>query len=493
MKKHSILLLIYFSFINIEIYAQENKPSPNKYKISLISSLINKDKAPLWQTSNMHGIIPDENTFIAELEVYHTLYSKNKNFQAHLGADIITSTSREEDNFFPSQLYLGLQYHKLLINIGIKHELTRYNGLSSTNGEIQWSNNARSMPGYNITFTDFLSLSDIGNLFLKKTKQNSSSKILFNLGFGDYIANDDRYCGNKTLMHKDFFAIKILASPKTEITCKMNRIIYWAGENKRLGKQPSGFKNYLRVIFQQNGGEDANISDQINKLGNTLGAYNINVKHTFNNGKKLSLYYSHIFEDKSGMRFKNGTDGVWGLYLENDKPYAISHFIYEYINTTDQSGEPGTSFSAGDNYFNNGIYNSGHTYHKRTIGLPLMYPQTSKKGDICMGIRNNKIIAHHIGLDGSISKIPYTFLLTLSHNKGLNYRPYKIVAEDYSCLLQFNIAQKLHFLDSMFNMALIQKHKLNFILGATYTKNEESFFPTNTWGGFLKISFAYLK
>lgn len=495
MKKHSILLLLYFSFINIGIYAQENKLTPNKYKISLISSIINETKAPLWQTSNKHGIIPEEDALIAELEAYNTFHSKNNIFKAHIGADIITSTSKTENKLFPSQLYLGLQYHKLLINIGIKHEITRYNGLSSTNGEIQWSNNARSMPGYNITFTDFFSLNNIGNLFRKGTKRSSDSKILFNFEFGDYIANDNRYCGDRTLMHKDFFAVKILASPKTEITCKLNRIIYWAGKSERLGTQPNGFRNYLRVIFQQNGGSDANISDQINKLGNTLGAYNINIKHTFNNDKKLTFYYSHPFEDRSGMRFQNGTDGVWGIYFENKKShksYAISHLIYEYINTTNQSGKAGSSFSAGDNYFNNGIYSSGHTFHKRTIGLPLMYPKTSKKGEICMGIQNNTLIAHHIGLDGLVSEIPYTFLFTISNNKGLNYNPYKIEAKNYSCLLQFNIAQKLHFLDSMFNMALIQKHKLNFILGATYSKNKENFLPTNTWGAFLKLSFNFI-
>ena len=102
---------------------------------------------------------------------------------------------------------------------------------------------------------------------------------------------------------------------------------------------------------------------------------------------------------------------------------VLSHFIYEYINTMDQSGSQGASDSTygWDNYFNHYIYQSGWAYHGRIIGNPL-FTLGSNKGRYSdrQYIINNRVKVHHIGLAGSVSnEINYRILYTYSENFGI--------------------------------------------------------------------------
>ena len=45
----------------------------------------------------------------------------------------------------------------------------------------------------------------------------------------------------------------------------------WAGTSPDGGKQPSSFKDYIRIICAKEGGTGASVSDSINALGNHLG------------------------------------------------------------------------------------------------------------------------------------------------------------------------------------------------------------------------------
>jgi hypothetical protein len=67
-----------------------------------------------------------------------------------------------------------------------------------------------------------------------------------------------------------------------------------------------------------------------------------------------------------------------------------------------------------DNYYNSGYYPSGWTYRGRTIGTPLLIAD-----DEVTGITNNIVVAHHVGLSGTIRpQLRYRALLNYSRNYG---------------------------------------------------------------------------
>jgi hypothetical protein len=193
--------------------------------------------------------------------------------------------------------------------------------------------------------------------------------------------------------------------------------VVWAGTHPILGNLPDGFNNFLRVLTGQGAPENSNAprGEQTNVLGNTVAAYDFAV--TFNvegvRGRASRQFY---VEDTVGLAFRNAWDGLWSLSLRRaETGHLIDALLYEHLRTTRQ----GARFDLGerrgaDSYYNNGIYRNGWTYRERTIGTPLLTAGTSVPG-----IVNNIVVAHHVGLAGTVRPhLRYRALLTYSRNYG---------------------------------------------------------------------------
>jgi len=125
----------------------------------------------------------------------------------------------------------------------------------------------------------------------------------------------------------------------------------------------------------------------------------------------------------SKFRSTGGRTNSGILIVNSDMGKSI---LYEFIYTMHQSGwrhDPeqegvyieGQVSSGVDDYFNNGAYQSGWTHFGRTIGLPLFTVDRTTG----LGVENNRVKAHHIGLGGKLfRKFPYRFLLTYTMNYG---------------------------------------------------------------------------
>ena len=81
----------------------------------------------------------------------------------------------------------------------------------------------------------------------------------------------------------------------------------------------------------------------------------------------MKLYYQHIFEDTSGLRFANKTDGLWGVELANYIPNNTT--IVEYINTSNYNIDPPYVF---DKYYYHQTYKLGWSYKNFTLGNPFI-------------------------------------------------------------------------------------------------------------------------
>jgi hypothetical protein len=155
----------------------------------------------------------------------------------------------------------------------------------------------------------------------------------------------------------------------------------WGGESTdpEIGKIPRSFNDFLKVFFANPGDNNSSINEQGNALGNHLGSRNFGIDADLAR-VKIGVYWQTIFEDSSGKAFQNIKDGLWGIYIHTkSKDRIINGFLYEFINTKDQSGQymeywlldgikyrnkiPGGVYhyaGGNDDYFNNnGIYRFG--------------------------------------------------------------------------------------------------------------------------------------
>jgi len=229
----------------------------------------------------------------------------------------------------------------------------------------------------------------------------------------------------------------------------------WAGETIIHGKQPGGIKDFIRVFFARPGSEKSIAQEKENTLGNHLGIWDFSIEKEYNN-KLIKIYLEHPFEDESSARWiLNEFDGKYGISVSQKKSNLLSNFVYEYLNTMDQSGKEGASDSTygWDNYYNHYIYQSGWTYYGRIIGNPL-FTLGSNKGRYSDGIYiiNNRIKAHHIGLSGSfIKNINYRILYTYSENYGIfpdeNY--YDSIKQDY--VFNGGLVQRSGMIELLYN------------------------------------------
>lgn len=416
------ITLLFFLFLSSVIFSQERAVT---YDVSLSGYVSQKKNLPFWAVTNRNGIVPESNGGLLSLGLFSDFNPKHK-IQFAYGVAAAGIISRTDRTLLLDQLYISTKWEKIRLDIGMIHPDTEYGGLSSTNGNIVYSNNSRTLPGYNLR-TDFISL------------PYTKGIVAFKFNWADYMMIDDRYVDHTRLHNKSFF-VKVTPLKRLDVIIGLEHWAQWGGNSPLLGKQPSSFKDYLRIVTAQGGGEGASESDVINVLGNHLGAEHLKIIYRANKFT-LSFYYDIPFEDRSGLKFRNAPDGIYGIYLKTNKNKQwITDVLYELTYTKCQSGprhdRPATpeemekqdpdSWSYGriilggnDNYFNNGEYKSGWTYYGKTIGTPFITPAVRNEEGLVLGVYNNRILAHHFGLKGcAFQKLPYKALFSYSLNYG---------------------------------------------------------------------------
>lgn len=376
----------------------QNEPQFLVANSSLVSS---ESRLPFGLWANQDGMIKPGESFLNLTTVSGSVSGAftNSNFW-HYKAGTTLAGALGNDNYFQfNQLYAGVDYKGWALEAGMFYDKMRFGGLSSSNGNLARSRNARPVPKIRISTLAYKPVPGLQNW------------LFFRFEYDEGFLNDERYVDKAHLHHKSLY-LKIVPAEKWTIEMGAEHFVMWGGtsRNAEIGEMPKGLNAYLHYITGRSGGGDFPIYDQQNVAGNQYGTYQLKISKAFD---EFSLHFnlSHPFEDLSGVNWRNWPDNLLGLHLDfNDPERLISDVLYEFINTRHQgiveeyrldenTGE--MKKRPADNYYNNGIYNSGVTYFQMAMSSPLFYPVKITDG-ISRGFVSNRFYAHHVGGKGRL-------------------------------------------------------------------------------------------
>jgi len=430
---HRILLFI---FALILFVCKTIGQTTHSFSISNSTLVSTSDKMPFWLWANTDGKIDADNSYLnlSEINAAGTHFFNDSNSFIRAVADLDYAIGDNGKYFQANQLYTRLNLNNWEIFVGMVHNDLYFEGLSTSNGNIARSRNARPYPKIGIRVSDYKPVP-----FLDKF-------LSFKGEFDEGILNDDRFVDRTHLHHKSFY-LKALMFNNFSIEAGVEHNVMWGGtsQNEKIGELPDDCKAYLKYITGSQGTEDFPLTDQLNVAGNQYGSYQLLLTQKF--GKfEAGLNISHPFEDFSGVNLVNWPDNIIGLTIKlKDQEKFITHFIYEYTNTRQQGIKDSTVHwneetqkwdrRHYDNYYNHGIYSSGVTYQQKMMSSPLFKP-VRIKDNISRGPESTRFFAHHIGLKGKLNKdITWKSMITFIRQFGNWNRPNKPVQDQTSLLL----------------------------------------------------------
>jgi hypothetical protein len=398
-------------------------------KVSAESLHSNGEKLPFWFTANQQAIYTTSH-HTQQLLLIDGTYRFENVFQSPLSMEtgaLFTGSRTNSIDLNAHQLYAKMFLWGWKLEGGWFAEPVFFKGISSSNGNLDRSNNARPYPRIRFGTDDFIPF-----LFWKDW-------FSFKAEYDEGWLNDHRVVTGTRLHHKSLYG-RVSFSNKSVFTIGLNHYVMWGGVSPSLGPLPDEFQDYLIYITGSTGNERFPVIDQFNVAGNQFGSYHLQYDFPLGNSR-LSLFINHLFEDHSGMELKNISDNLYGLYAEFGKDQLIEAIIYEFMYTKHQGGDKHVQGSTGlDDYYNHSVYQSGYSYHGMMMVSPLFAPVNMVDG-MLRGITNNRIVMHHLGWKGHLLPVlRWEGKLTFSQNFGTYLLPYQQVRNQFSGLLGLHYA-----------------------------------------------------
>jgi len=355
-----------------------------------------KDQLPFWLWANQLGRYDRTSSAIVNLGVdgNYAHYLGESGWGTQVGGSFDVLLNSDNPVRF-TELYGGINWKFLQLTAGAFADEEKYMGLSSSNGNIANSRNARPHPKIRAGFNRYVPvLVDWFSLY----------------GFYEEgLLNDDRYVMD-THLHRKAFYFRLGRPQNFTFSLGIEHFVMWGGTHPVYGELP-GWESYFDYVLGKSGDEDALMTDQLNVMGNQYGTYQLELQKRWND-YTFTYYMSHPFDDLSGMNLENIQDNIYGIFISTGKEKAhLKGISIEYYNTRDQSGafhlvlqEDGSRKGHGtDDYFNHGIYRSGATYQQTGMVSPFFAPEI-RTDSVSLGFESTRFSGISMGASGYITE-----------------------------------------------------------------------------------------
>lgn len=419
-----------------EASARQSEDGLLEYRIESTFAASSRSYMPHWLYSNRFGLLEDRGVDGYLLVGIGLPERKLGAFRVSAGFDAVGKTILSEAHL--NQYYLTVGYGPFEVSAGRMRQThgLQYDPLSS--GSLMISNNARPIPRITAGIPDYTDIPFTFGLLAIKGQ--------FTHGW----LENDRYTKSPWFHEKFVYARGGHESWPFRLYGGMAHYVMWSGVHPEFGQVPNRFQDFLRVIFGKEADEDFEGSQNFpewveNAIGDHIGMIEYGLTLHLSDFE-FSTYRQFPFEDGSGLRFYFNRDALHGITIR--KPGSngfITGFLYEYLNTTWQSG-PGPSdpleeghpdfddvmnaaypykFGGRDNYYNHYIYRNGWTYFGHTLGNGLL--MTHRRGQVYFPgadlghwmFVSNRVQAHHLGMEGFAGEnVRYKAFFTRSRHWG---------------------------------------------------------------------------
>lgn len=427
-----ILIIIFLISASFQIEAQNDTI---KYDVTLMGLTSTGANSPFWLHSRQFGKISSQSNSLDLMVGVNKEFGNRKRLVDYgFKANLLLQTDNKSTNLYFHELHAKARLLVFDLIVGSRQEHLGNQDSTLSCGGLLFSKNARPMPKITVGIEHFTTIPyTFGMLEIKGA-----------LSHGWFT--DNIYTQNQLLHHK-YAYLRLGGKLPVHFQYGLDHVAQWGGNipgsGVGFGQQTISFQAYKSIFLGHSGGADATVNDQLNALGNHIISQSTRLDIDISEFK-ISGYWQNISEDgpiKLINKTMNRPDGLWGVAIRNKNFPFVKGILYEYLNTTDQSGpyhdKDGIIYGGSDSYFHNGIYQTGWSYYSRTIGTPFIFPPTNNQVNGYYPT-NNRVQVHHVGLEGDITGYNYKILTSFSKNYGTYNSPYPDMKPSTSILLEVN-------------------------------------------------------
>lgn len=373
------------------------------------------ENPPYFSVANHHGIFSAEKNAILARTGLQQHFDTSKNLSLGYDLDLIYRYDSQH-RFWVQQANARIKIYFIVLQGGTAETTYGNQDELLSSGAYLFSGNARPIPELKISTQDYVVVPFTKNL------------LEFKGGMAHgWFGNEDQYVTGAYLHHKYAYIRIGERKFRFSVSLGLHHAAMWGGKSPNNGRLPDDWSAFGSVILGKMGNSSGPVNEQINAIGNHLASYSIGIDYKMDQ-QKLHFYWQTMLEDKNGrvgLDWKNKGDGLWGISLH--RPIiakGIQRVMLEFFNSTSQSGD--TARSGNDNYFNNYLYQSGWTYHRMTIGTPLITSPifTNRTPEMWNFLDNNSIRALIGGMIYKIDEKTITVRMAFTKNFGSKNKPY---------------------------------------------------------------------
>jgi hypothetical protein len=400
-----VLFILFLCFCILSSAAAQNGLSVETSGIFSTS-----EHTPFWLQANRHGMYARNGSQAFSRIQYHAASDGTGRLNFSYGADLIARPGKES-TINLNRGYVAVQAYGIEFIAGRFYNTSPIHAEDLSMGSLGISKNASPIPQVRLGLVDWTSVP-----FTKNFVQ-----IKAHLTHG-WLGNR-RYTEN-LLLHEKVGHVKFGGDLPVNIYAGIAHYAKWGGNNHpQYGDIPTRLSDYVNVFFARPGDERTPGPMQNYVLGDHLGAWDfgffLDIGET-----EISFYRQHPLESRDNLKLKSLQDALTGISISLPKQSGLpfNKVVYEYLYTKYQDGPRRSNeggnlvrdlYRGNENYYNHGVYRSGWVYQNQTIGNPLFTPSDSN-----LGILNNRIVAHHAGISGSVRSADFSAKVTYSRNYG---------------------------------------------------------------------------
>ena len=202
-----------------------------------LQGFANNGQNPFWDYSNTLGMVSQDTEFLAVLNGFYRTYLSEES-DLEVGATFFMDIySGGQNNIRANEYFAAWKWRNFRATVGARARPELFMGISSVNGDIVWSNNARPMPGM-----------EVGTV----TPWNVLPWLGLEGALAHFWLENDRYVTG-AYVHYKYLTLNFYLSENSTLKLGLQHHAQWGGISPESGSQSAGFSDYWKVFFGQRG------------------------------------------------------------------------------------------------------------------------------------------------------------------------------------------------------------------------------------------------